>query len=183
MVLEQTANPVLTGFTAPKLLWVRDRDPAAYERVRHILLPKDYIRFRLTGEYASDVSDASGTALFDVANRRWATPLIEKLGIDAAALPAVVESPERTARSAEPRRRRPDSGREPRWSAARAIRRRARSATASSRRAWFPARSARPAWCSRIWTRPLTIPREEYTLSATPRPASGTSWALRRARA
>ena len=96
MVLEQTANPVLTGFTAPKLLWVRDRDPAAYERVRHILLPKDYIRFRLTGEYASDVSDASGTALFDVANRRWAAPLIEKLGIDAAALPAVVESPERT---------------------------------------------------------------------------------------
>lgn len=96
MVLEQTANPVLTGFTAPKLLWVRDHDPAAYERVRRILLPKDYIRFRLTGEYASDVSDASGSALFDVARRRWAAPLIEKLGIDASALPAVFESPERT---------------------------------------------------------------------------------------
>ena len=96
MVLEQTANPVLTGFTAPKLLWVRDHDPAAYERMRRILLPKDYIRFRLTGEFASDVSDASGTALFDVANRRWAAPLIEKLGIDASALPAVFESPEQT---------------------------------------------------------------------------------------
>ncbi len=96
MVLEQTANPVLTGFTAPKLLWVRDHDPASYERTRRVLLPKDYVRFRLTGEYASDVSDASGTSLFDVVNRRWAAPLIEKLGIDAAALPAVVESIERT---------------------------------------------------------------------------------------
>lgn len=96
MVLEQTANPVLTGFTAPKLLWVRDHDPACYERTRRVLLPKDYVRFRLTGEYASEVSDASGTALFDVVNRRWAAPLIEKLGIDAAMLPVVVESTERT---------------------------------------------------------------------------------------
>ena len=94
MVLEQTANPVLTGFTAPKLLWVRDHDPASYERVRRMLLPKDYIRLCLTGEYASEVSDASGTALFDVAGRRWARPLIDKLGIDAAILPEVVESPQ-----------------------------------------------------------------------------------------
>ena len=93
LVLEQTANPVLTGFTAPKLLWVRDHDPASYERVRRMLLPKDYIRFRLTGEYASEVSDASGTALFDVANRRWAAPLIAKLGLDPSILPDVVESP------------------------------------------------------------------------------------------
>jgi xylulokinase len=70
MVLEQTANPVLTGFTAPKLLWVRDHDAPSYERTRKVLLPKDYVRFRLTGEYAGDVSDASGTALFDVVNRR-----------------------------------------------------------------------------------------------------------------
>lgn len=94
MVLEQTANPVLTGFTAPKLLWVRDNDPKSYERARQILLPKDYVRFRLTGEYAGDVSDASGTALFDVVNRRWADPLIEKLGIDRGLLPRVVESSE-----------------------------------------------------------------------------------------
>ena len=91
-MLEQTANPALTGFTAPKLLWVRDNDPAGYERVRKLLLPKDYVRYMLTGEYAGDVSDASGTALFDVMGRRWALPLVEKLGIDAAILPPVYES-------------------------------------------------------------------------------------------
>ena len=96
MVLEQTANPVLTGFTAPKLLWVRDHDPASYGRIRKMLLPKDFVRFKLTGEYASEVSDASGTALFDVVRRRWARPLIDRLGIDASILPEVVESPERT---------------------------------------------------------------------------------------
>ena len=63
--------PVLTGFTLPKLLWVRDNEPANFERVRNMLLPKDYVRFRLTGEFATEVSDASGTALFDVVNRRW----------------------------------------------------------------------------------------------------------------
>lgn len=93
MVLEQTANPVLTGFTAPKLLWVRDHDAPSYDRVRKMLLPKDYVRYRLTGEFASDVSDASGTALFNVARRRWADPLIEKLGIDRSILPDVIESP------------------------------------------------------------------------------------------
>ena len=101
MVLEQTANPVLTGFTAPKLLWVRDNEPAAYERTRQVLLPKDYVRFCLTGEFAGDVSDASGTALFDVVNRRWADPLIDKLGIDRGLLPRVVESPEITGRVSE----------------------------------------------------------------------------------
>jgi len=93
-VLEQTANPVLTGFTAPKLLWVRDHDAPSYERARKMLLPKDYVRFRLTGDYAGDVSDASGTALFDVVKRRWAEPLIEKIGIDRALLPPVFESSE-----------------------------------------------------------------------------------------
>ena len=100
MVLEQTANPVLTGFTAPKLLWVRDHDAPSYDRVRKMLLPKDYVRYRLTGEFASEVSDASGTALFDVAKRRWADPLIERLGIDRSILPEVVESPEVSGRIA-----------------------------------------------------------------------------------
>ena len=100
MVLEQTANPVLTGFTAPKLLWVRDHDAPSYDRIRKMLLPKDYVRYRLTGEFASEVSDASGTALFDVAKRRWADPLIERLGIDRSILPAVVESPEVSGRIA-----------------------------------------------------------------------------------
>ena len=100
-VLQQTANPMLTGFTAPKLLWVRDNDPASYEKIRHVLLPKDYIRYCLTGEFASDVSDASGTGLFDVVRRGWATPLIDKLGIDQVILPDVVESPAFTGNVSE----------------------------------------------------------------------------------
>jgi xylulokinase len=91
-VLACTANPVLTGFTLPKLLWVRDNEPAHFERVRKILLPKDYIRFGLTSEYASDVSDASGTALFDVVRRRWSYELAQRVGVDRDILPAVFES-------------------------------------------------------------------------------------------
>ena len=70
-VVAATANPALTGFTLPKLLWVRDNEPHQFQRIRKMLLPKDYVRFRLSGEYASDVSDASGTALFDVVHRQW----------------------------------------------------------------------------------------------------------------
>jgi xylulokinase len=91
-VLGYTANPVLTGFTLPKLLWVRDNEPANFQRVQKMLLPKDYIRFRLTGEYASDVSDASGTALFDVVQRSWSYELAGRLGLDRSILPSVVES-------------------------------------------------------------------------------------------
>lgn len=93
-VFSCTANPVLTGFTLPKLLWMRDNEPALFERVRKVLLPKDYVRYRLTGEYASDVSDASGTALFNVAQRRWAFELADRLGIEKGVLPAVLESSE-----------------------------------------------------------------------------------------
>jgi xylulokinase len=93
-VLRWTANPVLTGFTLPKLLWVRDHEPHNFARLRRLLLPKDYVRFHLTGEYASDVSDASGTALFDVGNRRWSNEMIAAIGIDSAVLPKVYESPE-----------------------------------------------------------------------------------------
>jgi xylulokinase len=93
-VLECIANPVLTGFTLPKLLWVRDNEPALYERVRKVLLPKDYVRFRLTGEFATEVSDASGTALFDVVNRRWSFELADLLGIDRSVLPDCFESSE-----------------------------------------------------------------------------------------
>jgi xylulokinase len=97
-VVACTANPVLTGFTLPKLLWIRDNEPAHFAQVRKILLPKDYIRFRLTGEYASDVSDASGTALFNVAERRWSDELADRLGIDKRILPAVLESAEISGR-------------------------------------------------------------------------------------
>jgi xylulokinase len=97
-ILESIANPVLTGFTLPKLLWVRDHDPAAYARVRKVLLPKDYIRCCLTGEFASEVSDASGTALFDVVNRRWSQAMLDGLGLDPSWMPGVAESPEVTGR-------------------------------------------------------------------------------------
>jgi xylulokinase len=97
-VLEYTANPVVTGFTLPKLLWVRDNEPNHFARVRKVLLPKDYVRFCLTGEYATEVSDASGTSLFDVVNRRWSYDLCDALGLDRSLLPAVFESPEVTGR-------------------------------------------------------------------------------------
>jgi xylulokinase len=93
-VLRYIANPVLTGFTLPKLLWVRDHEPRNFARVRKMLLPKDYVRFRLTGEFASEVSDASGTAVFDVVNRRWSFEMMDGLGLDRAILPACYESSE-----------------------------------------------------------------------------------------
>ncbi len=88
-----TGNRALTGFTAPKLLWVREHEPELYARVRHVLLPKDYVRFRLTGELATDVSDASGTLLFDVARRTWSDRVLEALEIPAEWMPAALESP------------------------------------------------------------------------------------------
>jgi xylulokinase len=95
-VVAYTANPVLTGFTLPKLLWVRDNEPANFARVRKMLLPKDYVRFRLTGEFATEVSDASGTALFDVVHREWSSQMIEALALDASILPKCHESVEVT---------------------------------------------------------------------------------------
>jgi xylulokinase len=88
-----TGNRALTGFTAPKLLWLRIHEPDAYEKIARIALPKDYVRLRLTGEHATDVSDASGTLLLDVANRAWSQEVLEALDIDAAWLPKVLESP------------------------------------------------------------------------------------------
>ena len=89
-VLDYTANPVVTGFTLPKLLWVRDNEPRKFERVRKVLLPKDYIRFKLTGEYATEVSDASGTSLFDVVKRPWSYEMCDALGLDRSILPGVL---------------------------------------------------------------------------------------------
>ncbi len=91
-ILRWTANPVLTGFTLPKFLWVRDHQPELYQQVRHLMLPKDYVRFKLCGELGADVSDASGTALFDVVERRWSTEMCAAMGIDPAILPPVYES-------------------------------------------------------------------------------------------
>src|SRR5512135_2703631 len=92
-VLQLTGNPVLTGFTAPKIMWVRENEPDVYGRVAHILLPKDYARYKLTGEFLSDVSDASGTALFDVGQRVWSDEMMRALDIPRKWLPEVTESP------------------------------------------------------------------------------------------
>ncbi|SHJ22341.1 FGGY family of carbohydrate kinases, N-terminal domain [Thermoclostridium caenicola] len=97
-LIEITANPALTGFTASKIKWVMNNEPEIYEKARKILLPKDYIRFCLTGEYATEVSDASGMQLLDVPNRKWSDEILEKLGIDKDMLGKVYESPEVTGR-------------------------------------------------------------------------------------
>src|ERR1022692_1202408 len=97
-ILRYIANPVLTGFTLPKLLWVRDNEPHNYARMRRMLLPTDYVRFRLTGEFATEVSDASGTALFDVVNRRWSFEMIDGLGLDRTTLPKCYESSDVTGK-------------------------------------------------------------------------------------
>lgn len=90
-LVERTGNVALAGFTAPKILWIRRHWPEAFARAAHLLLPKDFIRHRLTGAFVTDMSDASGTLLFDVRGRRWADDIIAELGIDPALLPAAVE--------------------------------------------------------------------------------------------
>jgi xylulokinase len=97
-LLQLIGNPVLPGFTAPKILWVRENEPESYARAAHILLPKDYVRFKLTGAYATEVSDASGTALLDVAHRRWSDELLKALDLPREWLPEVYESPAVSAR-------------------------------------------------------------------------------------
>ncbi len=89
-----TGNRALTGFTAPKLLWLRRHEPDVYARIRRILLPKDYVRYRLTGKWAIDAADASGTLLFDVAHRRWSDDVLAALEIPPEWLPPVSESTE-----------------------------------------------------------------------------------------
>ena len=100
-LIELTGNRALTGFTAPKLLWVRRHEPDVYARVAHVLLPKDYVRLRLTGERAIDVADASGTLLFDVAGRRWSGDVLDALELPLQWLPRTLESPEPSGRTAD----------------------------------------------------------------------------------
>lgn len=95
-LIKLVSNPAITGFTLPKLLWVRENEPSKWKKVRSILLPKDYIRFRLSGDKATDVADASGTLLFDVRKRKWSDEMIGKFKIDRATLPTVYESTEIT---------------------------------------------------------------------------------------
>ena len=97
-LLRLTCNPALTGFTAPKILWLRRHEPHHWEKVRKILLPKDYVRFLLTGEFATEVSDASGTLLFDVESRAWSDVVLKALRIPKNFLPECYESCEVSGR-------------------------------------------------------------------------------------
>ena len=97
-LIELTCNPALPNFTLTKLLWVRDHEPEIYTRIAHMLCPKDYVRYRLTGEFAMDMQEASGTLLLDVANRRWSVEVAEEAGIPMEWLPRLFEGPEICAR-------------------------------------------------------------------------------------
>src|SRR5437764_11719849 len=100
-IIELTCNPALTNFTLTKLLWVRNNEPEIWKRFRRVLLPKDYVRFRLTGEHAMDVAEASGTLMLDVARRRWSEEMMSAAGLPMSCLPRLYESPEVCARISE----------------------------------------------------------------------------------
>lgn len=93
-LIGMVANPALTGFTAPKILWLRNKEPKNFAKMVKCLLPKDYVRLRITGEFATEVSDASGTLLLDVQKRQWSTALLKKLDLESSILPKVYESEE-----------------------------------------------------------------------------------------
>jgi xylulokinase len=97
-MIELTCNPALTNFTLTKLLWVRQHEPEIWKRFRRVLLPKDYVRFRLTGEHAIDMADASGTLMLDVAHRRWSEAILSAASLPMTCLPRLFESPEVCAR-------------------------------------------------------------------------------------
>ncbi|MCO1602947.1 xylulokinase [Desulfosporosinus nitroreducens] len=97
-LIEITANPALTGFTASKILWVQNNEPEVYEKCAHILLPKDYIRYMLTGEFATEMSDASGMQLMDIPNRCWSDEILYKFNIDKSMLGKIYESPDITGK-------------------------------------------------------------------------------------
>jgi xylulokinase len=100
-IIELTCNPALTNFTLTKLLWVHDNEPDIWKRFRRVLLPKDYVRFRLTGEHAMDVAEASGTLMLDVAHRRWSEEMMAAAELPMSCLPKLYESPEICGRISE----------------------------------------------------------------------------------
>ena len=176
-LVKYISNPVLTGFTAPKIVWLRNHEPDTYAKVAKVLLPKDYLRFKLTGVHATEVSDASGTALFDVAHRTWSQEVLDAAQIPRPWMPECAESIEITGRvSAEAARatglKEGDAGGRGGGDQAGA-----RSAAASSRPAWCPASSAPAASSSPTPTRPRPTRSCASTPSATPSPASGIRWA------
>lgn len=100
-LIRLVSNPAVTGFTLPKLLWIRENEPDVWQRVKTVLLPKDYVRLRLSGDKATDVADASGTLLFDVQNRKWSADMIDAFDLDPSFFPKAHESVEATGRISE----------------------------------------------------------------------------------
>ncbi len=96
--IQITGNVALTGFTAPKILWVKENEPAVYAKVKHVLLPKDYVRYKLTATYAMDKADGAGTVLFDLKSRDWSSEVLDELDIDPAWMPPTFEGPQFTGR-------------------------------------------------------------------------------------
>ena len=96
--IQITGNVALTGFTAPKILWVQQNEPEVYAKAQHVLLPKDFLRYKLTGEYALDKADGSGTVLFDLKQRTWSMEILRALGIPSAWMPPTFEGPQFTGR-------------------------------------------------------------------------------------
>ena len=167
-LIELTGNRALPGFTAPKLLWLRRHEPDVYGRIRHVLLPKDYVRLRLTGEHAIDAADASGTLLLDVAGRRWSDEVLDALEIPPAWLPPVLESPAISGTTATGVPVAAGAG----DCAAAGL---GVGVGPSGHR--FPSCWGRPASCSRRCRRTARTVRRARTSSATPCQARGTRWA------
>ena len=175
--MQVTGNDALTGFTAPKILWVREHEPEVYAQARLVLLPKDYVRLRLTGEAAMDKADGSGTLLFDLPVARLVEGVLDKLEIPAGWLPPTFEGPEITGRvnaaAAAETGLRGHAGGGGRGRPGRGRGGRGRGAAGRRR----PDPRARRASSSRPRTRRSSSPRAGSTPSATPCPAAGTSWA------
>ena len=159
-----SGNRALAGFTAPKLTWLAEHEPDVHRQIERVLLPKDYVRFRLTGELATDVSDASGTVLLDVGRRAWSAELGEAFAVDPAGCPPCT-SPRRVTGHTPPACR---------WPPARAIRRRGHSASASPTTAARPRSSSAPAASSSPPATPSPRTRRgACTRSATRCPTPG----------
>ena len=164
-LVELSGNRVLAGFTAPKLAWLAEYEPDVHRRIARVMLPKDYVRFRLTGEPGTDVSDASGTVLLDVGRRAWSPELAEAFAVDPAWLPPVRESHEVSGHTSAgfgsprgPAIRRP-------------VRSGSESPTPAVRRRWC---SGRAASSSPPRTPTPRTPRAGCTPSATRCPTAGT---------
>jgi hypothetical protein len=173
-LIELTCNPALPNFTVTKLLWVKEHQPEIFAKIRHILCPKDYVRYRLTGEFAIDVQEASGTLLLDVTHRRWSKRSGRGGGDPESWLPKVYESPEVCARISETAAGLTGLPQARRLLPERATRAQARWAWGSCSRVRCRRPSAPPAWCLRQRPRPPRIPRVGCTPSATRFRACGT---------